>query len=1412
MVSALGVPAPLFTYCLFRLRIALDVNKRLSHGRCLERRYLNLALRFPHANSYFLSSQKGLALSIARLTSPRLHKMFLDQSATAQSASATVDSLLSEIEHEIPIHAKRQIPLQEIGDDTMEEIVRYNTRSNSSAAAVDPDTEPLHSLLENGNRKSVMFSDDFELHEYSAVDDAAAGSAPASPVVWDLAPLPQVRAGAGSARKTSLHLERDHSDTETDSEDQSLNETFQLGHAELRANTVSNMDERLAHVYDNHHSSLNVPRLKEMVNDIDQQANFQTTSEVHTQPLKITFESTRPLIDSSDDPQMLEFELQSRDSDDQAFTSAQHSPSKIPTTNTIRINRLSTAEPLTASGRLSSGSSVDESETDLETTMRQDKFQLLRTSAPPDLSKPLNAHSYHVSSRSLLSHNADNNSRAFSMATTADEFQSAKESISCDMSADESQSNYSVEDLQISTGMVREDDTLGSITQSMQSDIKHSHSLGASGADGYPPSLPPLNTSYVDRISKSGSTSTVKITSLQNLKGHISESDTERYDDEEAEQGKFSSSPGSDNENDEPIPFTRTSCHSSINRSSSAHSLSNTSAKDIELTNNSAEPLQKAEQTEPQSARDNSSEAADTASMHSGASASGIPNQLQDTRIVSNNFSKLFDEDAIFGDLEETSNDSIDITSSVKPSDYLSIWRSQEVNTKSSPTISANSQFSQQSSGTAGSSISMHSNFKLKPRIISRSRICYPPPKSENAFKLRDICSVPQASGIGILDPLRLKPKVSREISVDLKLASVTQSPRELSHDALQESTCVSRDADANTDNSEEPASRETNILTVEKNQPEEPMTPVKEKRVASVNLSLPDISGDNFDVSKELGDVLGTLNHDEMSLKQTSAGKNSDSLVYDIWDENNYQNGVELELDDQDEKQTKEIFNGGVLTKLLSQDSKAVDEDGEQRPKGGLGLLRNTDSDVAVCRADSIKGLDVIRSASSDSVQHSFEHFKQPHTPSPIKASHIDSPFKIVRARKLINNKVISPDSIAKTELSTEAASSEHDVSISGSNKTVVNEEREKESLFTADPALLEDLGKFYIFVKSIQKLRLEDIERHSPEVSLELDNGTHIVQTPWQPLKKEGIQVKQEFELIMKNEELGTTSQLVITVKCRYKRPQAELVEVIERIPIKKKVPFGKTKYTTNKKYVQKKLDFDAWDLKFAQDGSFARCTVPLRSDVLKQTSYTQKSYRFSLYNEWERQKNPSQQQAKLCELPRKPAYEVGEVTLEMCFLPRTSKHEKFPKTLKLAQDVVDKYNEQQRINFQGYLWQEGGDIDCLLQKRYFVLKGTQLVAHHEITKKPQALINLLKVVSVVGEGKITEDNIKKVRNFTDIVLFSECFKLIFENGEVINLDAESAELKSKWTELLTRVVELNKFHQPWVKHFSNNRAMDV
>ena len=135
-------------------------------------------------------------------------------------------------------------------------------------------------------------------------------------------------------------------------------------------------------------------------------------------------------------------------------------------------------------------------------------------------------------------------------------------------------------------------------------------------------------------------------------------------------------------------------------------------------------------------------------------------------------FGSVFDEDYPFGDDQDISNDSIDITKSLKPSDYLSIWHTQENLLKnSSPAISANSQFSQQSESTLPSSIRTNIKFKFKPRVVSRSKICYNHVTSQKAIEhpIEDELFLSQTTEKSVLDPLRRNTLLSKKIQEQIK-------------------------------------------------------------------------------------------------------------------------------------------------------------------------------------------------------------------------------------------------------------------------------------------------------------------------------------------------------------------------------------------------------------------------------------------------------------------------------------------------------------------------------------------------------------------------------------------------------------------------------------------------------------------
>ncbi|SCU96572.1 LAFA_0G06986g1_1 [Lachancea sp. 'fantastica'] len=1317
---------------------------------------------------------------------------------------STVDTLLSEIEKEIPASASRQIPLQDIGDDTMEKIVSYNTRSNSSLGAQEEDHNESaeRPLLEPRNRKSVMFNDKPELHEYSGTETSVAAEElqkhldEATAVAWNLSSLPQPDI---EKKKKTRDLSHDHRQ-EDEANDQhhrvsSGSECSQssllLTTEELRSNSVANLHDRLDLVLGSKPGSPNVPKLKEMINHVDNLAFAPSMDRTaQTKPLRITFESTPPLGGNNPQHELLEYEIQSSESDEEVFSRIPHSPSKIPTTNTIRINRLAnspTLRPNQEPSRVSSGSSMDESITDLETTMKQDKFNLLRTSVPlaGNNIHEIARSDFEMSNRSLIvSDAARNDSRVFSMATTADEFQSARESAESYSSADESQQFQAIEDLQISEGLVREDNTLTKINEIVKlGDYHHSNSGAYSKGNKFLPS--DFDLSGEDMV-KSPSTSTVQVSSLQDL-NKANSADVEVEDEHLGDK----------------------SVETSDQIEESSDDNSENSSSSIDEEEEVALPVSK-DRGETNDAFANEEKTQDpTAAIVAERVPAEVrePNEgfLKDTRVISNNLANVFDEDAIFADIGDTSQDSVDITYSLKPT-YLSIWHSQEVSSSASPTISSHSQFSHQSNITSESSSSAPSNFKLKPRIVSRTKIYYPRTRPSPRIGQDEIHQMKNSSS-STFDPLRSKWAQSTQLEFSKKHSHEENIPS-IARIALAQAesgqgprAALNLKVDSRTHEPRQHESREAEEVDTEESiSGKVAETDGKRTQILEDSLQFTDLGDDSFDLADDFEQLLKTFSHGNTSSNEPSK-PNGDPVVYHIWGEDNYHNAVELSFEDEHDNatSTKKGINEKLLTKLLSGEGNTAEEGPNQNEVSGLGILKSADSDVAVYNIESVKGFEAIRSASGET-----DKPLKSSTPSPVKSTHVESPFKTVRAKNLCSPKKLLTESPVRSinvqENQTRQIENEPSVRNS-TEETVTNPSGQERKL--------QDHGKLYILIKSIKAIKLEGISQHKAEIAMEFDNGINVVQTPWTPLEKNAIEMNQEYELIMK--DIKPTLCAQITLKCRYQRPTSQLVEVTERIPTKKKFSFGKPKYTLRKTFVNKKVEYDSWDHLFAQDGSFARCKLPVDESHLEGNAFRRKKYSYPLYNEWKRDTAMSQDGKNVHNLPRQPAYKIGEIELEMCFLSRTSEFEKFPKTLELAHDVVNKFAEQQDIKFEGFLWQEGGDVDGLLQKRYYVLKGTQLIAHHEITRTPQALINLLKVVSVVGEGQLTEEAAQKVRNFTDMVLFSECFKLIFENGEIINLDAESADLKAKWTALITQVVGLNKFHQPWVKHVLNNRLLD-
>lgn len=467
-----------------------------------------------------------------------------------------------------------------------------------------------------------------------------------------------------------------------------------------------------------------------------------------------------------------------------------------------------------------------------------------------------------------------------------------------------------------------------------------------------------------------------------------------------------------------------------------------------------------------------------------------------------------------------------------------------------------------------------------------------------------------------------------------------------------------------------------------------------------------------------------------------------------------------------------------------------SIDENNAVNERMIAKILENVDEDITIGQIHA-QHLNVIVGHGSNGIEasRSVSSFSSKSTKqTPLK--HVQSPFKAVQTQQAMGSPSIFTHS-------------------PNSNKLAFNQglalEKARPIKVPQDHNIhipsqeLQDKGRLFIKLRKTSSLALQGIRSHHAKYSVEFDNGKEVIETPWEPIPEDGsITLNKEMEIILDS----STSTLTITIKLQYKSPETELVEVVDRIPIKKKFPFTKSKYRIERRYDTKKVACDEWDYLFAKDGSYARCKIELNASKLKKMEYCEKSTSMQMVNEWARNfdRTKSNRPTNIWELPRISPHSVCNLEFDILYLPRVSQLERFPKSLEAVRKCHEKYMEQQSITKEGYLWQEGGDIDGLMKKRYYKLKGTDLIAHEAVTQKPITLLNLLNVIDIYVDGKSISG--KQIRNFTDVVLLNDCFKLFFSNDEIVNFNADSKVLKKEWVEALSKVVQLNKFHQPWIK----------
>ncbi|QHS74318.1 Bud4p [Saccharomyces paradoxus] len=828
-----------------------------------------------------------------------------------------------------------------------------------------------------------------------------------------------------------------------------------------------------------------------------------------------------------------------------------------------------------------------------------------------------------------------------------------------------------------------------------------------------------------------------------------------------------------------------------------------------------------------------------------------------------------------FTDENDTSNDSIDLTRSMKPSDYISIWHIQEEEIKStSPESIANSQFSQQSTVTTASTIDSKrengpTSFKFKPRIVSRSRIYNPKSRvsSLNYYDSEDY--ILNNSEWNALDPMRRNTLISKRIQDNIRTQKgltpfIRPSVMKLhgedsgfqNHILEEEQSQESENIPLNTQLSEQEITTEVSPdeQKLSTNTQDETRVSIREiESAGDITFNRSDLLSLSIDgeLGQDFANFLDALDHDSTSFNygpddSASFQKDSSKKSFNSLWESNYELKPPPSI-------RKQPIAPDVLQKLLESDTKndtELEKNKEERinePRTGLGIgtLKTPVKDVSIALAASIRGYEASFSdtdsppegmTNSDAITlNMFDDFEEdemtPCTPtrsisiSPVKR-HISSPFKVVKAGNKQTNDGINVKSEEEVEPVKRGETDDlkqatppplTQAKANAETKEEINTQLEEPQDSKED---FPDMGTLYLSIKAISTLALYGTKSHRGSYAIVFDNGENVIQTPWESLPYDGnIRIDKEFELpidfIKKGDSSSASSErdgykkCVITLKCKYERPRHELVEVVDKVPVGKSF-FGKTKYKFEKKYVQKKAKQDEWDYLFAQDGSFARCEIEIDDEFLNNVAFNNNHMRYDMINKWSRIADKIHGSKKLYELPRRAPHKVASLNVEACFLGRTSAFEQFPKQFSLVRKIISKYKLQQNIYKEGYLLQDGGDLKGKIENRFFKLHGSQLSGYHEISRKAKIDINLLKVTKVLHNEDIQADDGGQ-RNFTDWVLFNECFQLVFDDGERITFNAEcSNEEKSDWYNKLQEVVELNVFHQPWVKKYCEKLAI--
>lgn len=406
-------------------------------------------------------------------------------------------------------------------------------------------------------------------------------------------------------------------------------------------------------------------------------------------------------------------------------------------------------------------------------------------------------------------------------------------------------------------------------------------------------------------------------------------------------------------------------------------------------------------------------------------------------------------------------------------------------------------------------------------------------------------------------------------------------------------------------------------------------------------------------------------------------------------------------------------------------------------------------------------------------------------------------------------------------------------------SNAMALNQVTEEDATLEMATPESGERGRLFVKVMGVKDLDLPLPKNERTWFSLTLDNGVHCVTTAWLELAR-NAPIGQEFELVVPND-----LEFQLTLNVKLEKPPTptnkdnnnnnnKLPPAAARTHKHKTSTFSRV-FASPKK--RKELEMrqreeeerearvaqqereaqarkrsappSAYEMLSplaAEDGSFGRAYVCLREHENRCFGRPYMA-EIACFNEWacEEASFASSVKSKRgnTNVVRRAPYKIGKLELQLLFVPRpkNATDDDMPKSMNSCIRELKAAEERSARTWEGHLSQQGGDCPYW-RRRYFKLVGPKLTAYHEATRLPRATINLANAKRLIDDRRaLTEKETtgrggrRRRSAFAEeeegYMFVEEGFRIRFNNGEVIDFYADTAEDKEGWMKVLAEVV---------------------